>query len=117
MTELQSGDKVKYHTGDNKWKNGVIHGVRKVDDITGVPRVLTYLVDTGNDHHVDIRKTNLKDAAHAKEFNKHVERGLGHEEAHQKARLVSDKLPDDFVTDVIRQPEQVDVRPENIKLR
>jgi hypothetical protein len=51
--DLESGAKVKYHTGDEKWKNGVIHAVRKVDDIDGVPRVLTYLIDTGNDERID----------------------------------------------------------------
>lgn len=49
MKELQSGDKIKYRTSDDKWANGVIHGVRKVDTTQG-PKILSYLIDTGKEH-------------------------------------------------------------------
>lgn len=53
MQKFEPGDKVKYQTKDGSWKNGVIHGVRKVDDVDGTPRIFTYLIDTGRDVRID----------------------------------------------------------------
>lgn len=123
-TELQLGDRVKYHTGNEKWMNGIVHAVRKVDDINGQPRVLAYLIDTGRDERVDVYKTNLKDVAHSREFTKHFhkvsksetleEAGL---QAMVKANAATEHLPDEIITDVVRQPQQVDVSAEWVKPR
>lgn len=51
MSELKQGDKVKYLHND-KWYNGVIHAVRKID-FQSSQHVLSYLIDTGKDTRVD----------------------------------------------------------------
>jgi len=43
----QAGDKVQYVDRKGKWRNGVIHGVRKAEAVRGPDIVLGYLIDTG----------------------------------------------------------------------
>jgi hypothetical protein len=113
---LNPDDKVKYHTGDEKWKNGVIHGARFVDDVDGTPRVLTYLIDTGAHERIDVFQRDLRDEFVNHEVEKLLAKGLQLHEAHQK--LADSKLPpSQVVEDIVRQPQQVDVRPEHVKTR
>lgn len=115
--EYNPGDKIKYHTGDENWKNGIVHAVRTVDDVDGIPRVLTYLVDTGRDERVDVQTHNLKDLAFNKKYRSHRAKGVARDEAQAKATEAVADLPDEIVEEKIRQPEQIDVRPEAIKSR
>ena len=86
MTEqiFDSGDKVEYLVKD-KWRNGVIHAVRKVDEKKG-QRVIAYLVDTG--------KVERKKSYTGKLDNLPEDIDKRH---------------------VIDQPQQVEVLPENIR--
>jgi hypothetical protein len=114
---LQDGDEVKYlDPKTNKWLPGKIHGVRKVDDVDGVPRVLTYLVDTGADERLDVYSRSLRDEFISKEVNKHIGRGLTLAEAHRKIEEIKHLPPEEIVEDVVRQPKQVDVRPDHVRL-
>lgn len=115
--ELESGAKVKYHTGDEKWKNGVIHGVRKVDDVNNIPRVLSYIIDTGRHHRIDQHSHSLRDMSLNQHIQKHLKAGHTREEANTKAYESVKDMPDEVVTETVRQPEQVDVRPEWVKPR
>ena len=73
MQELEIGAKIKYHDEESgKWLQGTVHGVRKVDDVDGVPRVLTYLVDTGKDEHTSVLRRDLRHEFTSREMNKLV---------------------------------------------
>ncbi len=119
MPRFQSGDKVKYlHPTSGKWKSGVVHGVRSAETDKGEV-LLSYLIDTGNDERVDefshdLRSDEVTKRAHAivadkknpiDNFIDAVEEVSAHED-----------LPDsEVVTEKVRQPEQVDVLPANVK--
>lgn len=116
--ELESGSKVKYHTGDGKWKNGTVHAVRKIEDNKTHEVITTsYLVDTGRNTRVDVYTTNLKHLAYGQEFSKHTDRGASTEVAVAKAKAHVEKMPDEIVEETVRQPQQVEVAQENIKPR
>lgn len=76
---MQAGDKVEYKIGE-KWKAGVIHGVKKAEAVKGPDIVLGYLIDTGKDARVD--------------------------------EIITEKGKKNIT---VRQPEQVEVLPENIR--
>lgn len=113
---LEIGDKVKYHTGDERWENGVVHGIRKMD-VEDKPEIISYLVDTGKDHRLDVHQHSLRDEMFQAEKLKHRKAGLDHIEAHKRATKAIEKIPEEVVETTERQPEQVDVRPDCIKGR
>lgn len=76
---ISIGDKVEYLVGD-KWKKGVVHGIKKAEAVKGPDITLGYLIDTGKDERVD--------------------------------EFVTEKGKPNLK---FRQPEQVEVLPENIR--
>ena len=46
--ELDLGTEVEYLVG-NKWRAGVIHSISRTDE-DGVPKILSYNIDTGKTH-------------------------------------------------------------------
>lgn len=75
---MKIGDKVTYKKSSGKDAKGTIHAIRYVDTKSG-KKVLSYLIDTGKDEHLD--------------------------------EIVTDK---DEKNIFVRQPEQVEVQPENV---
>lgn len=115
---MQAGDKIEYQVG-NQWKKGTIHGVKKAEAVKGPDIVLSYLVDTGKDARIDKVVHDVRDDAVTDMANKIVADPKDHidnfVDAVAKAEK-SNKLPESkLVTETIRQPEQIEVLPENIR--
>ncbi len=123
MEELNIGQKVKYHLDDKKWRTGSVHAVRKVDTSSGRQAVIAYLVDTGKDERVDEYSVNKRDVEISKRSAKLHRKYLAGskpnpEKFFEEVEAISqqDDLPESKVEHhKVRQPEQVEVRPENIK--
>lgn len=119
---MKLGDKVKYLSGD-KWLKGTIHGIRSADDEHGNAVVISYLVDTGKDLYVDERTYDKRQVEITNRLNKATENSklTGHKaalEIHNALEKINqhDDLPkSEIVTEKFRQPETVDVRPDEIQ--
>lgn len=120
MEELEIGTKVKY-THDGKTAKGIIHGVRRVQMEDGSERVLTYLVDTGKDERIDVHTRD----PHGEEVGRRLKKAMLKDpkirdsqeliNATVEAILIQKDLPAVGLTEErFRQPEQVDVPPQDI---
>lgn len=115
---MKAGDKVEYKVGD-QWRAGVIHGVKKAQDIHDRDLVLGYLVDTGEVARIDYVTHDKRDDAVTELANKIVDdpknKINNFMEAVEKVEK-DEKLPKSkLVTEEIKQPKQVEVSPDNIR--
>lgn len=127
MSKLVVGAKVSYKTSDEKgkevWLDGVIHGITKVDTKSG-PKILAYVVDTGNDDYSDETSYDIRDVEITKRVGAELDkRELAGDERLEafneitKEVLAQNDLPKSkIVTETIRQPEMVYVEPKDIKI-
>lgn len=127
MSKLVLGAKVTYKDFDKKgkemWRDGVIHGITKVDTKSG-PRVLAYVVDTGKDEHIDEVTYDKRSVEITKRVGAELEkRGLeGDERIEAFTEITKDvvaqkDLPKSkIVTEIVRQPELTYVEPKDIKI-
>lgn len=121
---IEVGNTVKYKTevdGKPRSGTGVVHGVRKADTPTG-PKIISYLVDTGDDNsteerHIDHRGLEItRRVVKLAEKNKKIKTD-DREFAKAVAQIDENDsdLPEAGVeVVVVRQPELVDVRPDDI---
>lgn len=127
MSKLVIGAKVTYKAfnddGKEVWEKGVIHGVTKVDTKSG-PRVLAYLVDTGNDLHVDEVTYNERTVEMTKRVSEKLdkknlegdERLDAFMEIAKEVSTHKDLPKSKIVTETVRQPELTYVEPKDIKI-
>lgn len=108
--------------GTPSWRKGVIHSVRKIDTDRS-SKVLSYLVDTGKDYHVDEVSYDVRSAEITKRVNEELDKQdlTGDERLEAFFDVVKDvadqkDLPKrKIVNETIRQPELVEVIPDDIK--
>jgi hypothetical protein len=121
MANLTQGTEVQYRKSENgAWKKGVIHGIRKIDADGGT--VVGYLVDTGKDLRVDVQTEVDQPSvdAHYKEVNARVAKlqkgGMDWNEAIATVSQHKDlpQIKEHIIE--LRQPEQIEVLPNNIKV-
>lgn len=125
MADIKIGDNVEYRVADtDDWETGVVHGIKKAEATDGSDIILGYLVDTGNDfdvqeRHHDHRGTEItKRVVKMAEKNKKIK--TDNKEFAKAVAQVDEEnkdLPEPGITvEKIRQPEQVEIAPENIRL-
>lgn len=116
---MKIGDKVIYKTGQGKEARGVIHAIQKADRGKGEV-VVGYLVDTGNDVLTDEVITDPRST----EFSKRVDEIVkdkknpinDHAEAAREVEKQKDLPKSKSVTEIVRQPEQLNVDPKDLRL-
>lgn len=120
-TELQSGDKIQYRLFDKKgkehWLKGVIHGVRRYEDpVTNMIINQTYLVDTGRHERLDEYPFDHRNREINKRMNDIAARKGVHSTQALKEVLKHSDLPESKMdTEVVRQPEQIELPAEHIR--
>lgn len=117
MEGIEPSSKVKYHLGDKKWLDGVVHGIRKIDLEDRSKKIISYLIDTGGDERIDVIKHRAKYKAMNKEFKNQVAKGKETSEAMDIAVKSVQNLVDEIIEEKIRQPKQVEVAPENVRIK
>jgi hypothetical protein len=118
-TTYEVGQKVKYKLFDKHakehWFDGVIHGLKRYEDASGIITKVTYLVDTGRDERVDKHPFNPRDREVDKRINKILrdpndKRGLDKLDEIVEDVLGQKNLPANSLEfDVVRQPEQLEL--------
>ncbi len=111
--------------GKQHWFPGVIHGVRRYEDSSGIITKITYLVDTGRDEMVlesvrDKRGQEIDKRLHkamSKIDRKDPERGEKHMKLLQEISEHPDLPETELYTEKIRQPEQIELTAEFIRPR
>ncbi len=125
--DLELGAEVEYKTSSKKgavWRKGIIHAIKKAEAVTGPDIILGYLVDTGKDEHVDEFKYSPRDRELTKRVNAAMKkRGLLASENLEEAQKLVDELSKakdlpkhEILIERNRQPEQIEVSPEDIRL-
>jgi hypothetical protein len=117
--QFQDGDEVEYlNPKTGKWKQGVVHGVRKIATEYG-EQVLSYLVDTGEDERIDELPRNLRVEAIGEEIDRLIaeDNGLTDREIVDKAHAKKGLPKDKTFIDTFRQPETIDIKPEEVRPR
>lgn len=114
MANLTIGSNVEYTDDKGKKHKGVIHAVKRGDTGKGEV-VLGYLVDTGNDVAVDEYHFDYRDREITKRINKLVGEGKTPREAATEVEKQKDLPKSKKGVDIVRQPEQVEVAPDNIR--
>lgn len=113
MSELEIGSQIEYER-NGKVHKGTIYAIKKIDNESGTPEVVGYLVDTGNDTRVDEHVTERRGEEIMRRVKKEIKSGSSVAAARAKV-LKQDDLPkQELVTKYTRQPEQVEIKPEEI---
>lgn len=126
---FEIGQKIKYKLLDKKgkehWFDGLIHGIKRSEDpSTNLITNITYLVDTGRSTRIDEHTFNPR----AREIDKRIKKislvkrghGMEHEETLEEINKIfdHDDLPDNTIeTELIRQPEQLELSQNFIKAK
>lgn len=119
---MNVGDKVKYTNPETgRKKTGIIHGIRKAEAETG-EFILSYLIDTGEDNHVDtiIRDPRGEEIGHRlrKAIGKNPKIGRSQDLLIKEVGKIEQHtdLPEGKTfEETIRQPKFVDVLPADVE--
>ena len=121
MENIEAGTKIQYRLFDKEnkehWFDGVVHGVRRYENPkTGVITKITYLVDTGRDERVDEQVYDQRDRAISEHVTKLTRKGADILDALAQVHKRDDLPQSKVITERIRQPEQIELPAEHIRL-
>jgi hypothetical protein len=120
MDTLEVGQNIQYRLFDKQakehWFPGVIHGVKSYEEKNFVVNV-TYLVDTGRDARIDEYPFNHRDREVNKRVNELIAKKSKHHVVALNEVLKHSDLPDDKLdVERVRQPEQIELPREHIRI-
>lgn len=115
--EIPIGAKVRYWIpGNPTWLTGTVHGVkRKEDPATNFILELTYLIDTGANTRIDKYPFDHRDREVTKRIRSLMKDGKDYLEAAHEVVKHTDLPESRLDVVVVRQPEQVEVLPKNLR--
>lgn len=123
LREYEVGDKVLYDIGEG-WKKGVVHGKKQFENNHGIIKSVTYLIDTGGNTRVDVKVSDRNGRKLGIIYNQELAKmkPKDRENIAKRAELsrnIISKHPElakpDLYNHEIRQPEQVECLPEQLK--